>query len=98
MSERVWNGHVLTVSPERLVPPIGYVMQDDEVADLLVLRDAQLVELLLCGRIDGGGQRYQGQESEHGRLHEMQAGRFERLHEAPGQPERHAVAIPEFLP
>lgn len=96
--ERVGNRHRCPVAPIGGVAAFGRLeMQDDEVADTLPLEVALPVELGGDGGV--GSARWQHLEQpRYAGLHQMDARRSERLHEAAGQAKRDDIAVPHPAP
>jgi hypothetical protein len=71
-------------------------VQDQEVADALVERVGESIELAHQPFVDAArlGRRQQPQHVLDALLDQEQAGGFERLEKAAGQSERHAIAGP----
>src|SRR5690606_32263788 len=95
--QRARNAHGSTIIPERrIVAARRVVMEHDEIANAfprerrepVVFRDLRFIEAL-C--------REERQELRDAGLDEVDARRFERLHEAGREPERDAVLVPELL-
>ena len=98
MVQRIRNRHVGAVAPEFGVVASGQlVMHDDEVAHRFVSNGHVAVEF-----VDQLGAavalREQRNELAHGRLDQVDAGRFERLDEAGRQADRHTILDPRFAP
>src|SRR5688572_794207 len=89
--------HVPASIPERVADSIvGVVVQDDEVADVFVLRDRNAVELA-TPLLKVAGMRKQQDQSLDGDLDDVNGGRLERLDEATGETHANHVAIPQQL-
>jgi hypothetical protein len=88
---------VAHVIPQRLAEaPIGGVVQDQEIADTFVEAVRKPVEFAHQALVDATclGRGQQAQHVLDGLLDQEQAGGLQRLEEAAGEPERHAIALP----
>src|SRR3546814_9867092 len=80
--------------PERAVAAVGHlVMEDQEVADLGRVQILLIVILRDVARADAP-RRQHADKAQQRSLDQVDRGRFQWLHEAAGQDDRDAVAIP----
>ena len=93
--QRVGHRHVAAMLPERFGALVGLVVQHDEIAAALELELQLPVVFVDVGLVERGI-REEAHQPRHGRLDEVDAGRFQRLHEAAGEADRDAVPVPEF--
>ena len=95
--QAIGDAHRPAIGPEGFGPAIGVIMQDQEIADRAPFEIGLAVELGDVRRVEAGA-REQAQQPGDARLDQMDAGRFERLHEPRRQPERDAVLHPHRAP
>ncbi|PAV70131.1 hypothetical protein WR25_17275 [Diploscapter pachys] len=96
--QAVRQRHGADAIPEWRVGPPGLgIMQDDEVADVLVQIVQLAVEFVAFGRVEARVGEHRD-DPLNARLDQMDAGRFERFDEAARQPQRDDVAVPALPP
>jgi len=96
--QAVGNRHARGLSPQRRIAALhGVVMQDEKIPDALVLQGADTVVFGDHQRIEITIGKQRQQPADRG-LNQVNAGRFQRLHEAGGKTDGDAVAIPRCTP
>jgi hypothetical protein len=94
VAQRIGNLHVAAAAPERRVLPIGdFVVEDDEVADVLDLRLVLLVVLVDIGLADTHGRKHL-QQAKNAALDQVDAGRFQGFEKTAGQADRDTISVP----
>ena len=93
--EAFWDRHIGALAPERAVAAIGdFIVEDQEVADLFHVGELLIVEFGHVALADPAASWQHPDQPQHGALNQVDAGRFERLHEPARKPHRHTVAMP----
>jgi len=97
VAQRIRDRHVPASVPERFAHAVvRVVVQDDEVADVVVFRSGRAIELA-APLLDTTQMREMQDEPLDRDLDQVDRRGFERLEEAAGQSHAHHVSIPDLL-